>query len=365
MLRASEDIYVSEGEDVATLDENQDNSEGASKYTQWTVSMNNEMKALFRNDAWELTNLPKDRKSIGNKWVFIIKYMFNGEKERYEARLVSKRYNQRDGIDYGETISPVLNMVTVRCLLNLVVQSNWGFGIAGSIGQTANANLEDESFMVEQDMNDHINGNTPFTYNLQSKDEELRSKENLNDWLKQRWKNTCLMCFRDHERQSVEGNRMIFAEFLKVKYENKNVDDTTVKGDTTNSFDVKIDYGKTRDDPYSRRFGEYKDVFYNKIKQLANEYDLKIKKKGYSLDDVWEKCDKFHGSTVHPWDNEGFEEEEQWDSGIKKTDYQPPFVNIETFKRLIDIGLNLLLILIIFLLLAFGVDAVEKIKGKH
>nr|GFA28318.1 hypothetical protein [Tanacetum cinerariifolium] len=29
------------------------------------------------------------------------------------------------------------------------------------------------------------------------------------------------------------------------------------------------------------------------------------------------------------------------------------------------VGLNLLLILIIFLLLAFGVDAIEKIKGKH
>nr|GEY27097.1 hypothetical protein [Tanacetum cinerariifolium] len=42
--------------------------------------------------------------------------------------------------------------------------------------------------------------------------------------------------------------------------------------------------------------------------------------------------DMDEGVTVHPWDDEGFEEEEQWDSGIKKTDYQPPFVNIETFE---------------------------------
>nr|GEW44434.1 hypothetical protein [Tanacetum cinerariifolium] len=35
------------------------------------------------------------------------------------------------------------------------------------------------------------------------------------------------MCFRDHERQSVEGNRMIFADFLKVRYRNKNISDTT------------------------------------------------------------------------------------------------------------------------------------------
>ncbi|GKF43807.1 hypothetical protein Tco_0130359 [Tanacetum coccineum] len=35
------------------------------------------------------------------------------------------------------------------------------------------------------------------------------------------------MCFRDHERQSVDGNHMIFIDFLKVRYGNKTIDDTT------------------------------------------------------------------------------------------------------------------------------------------
>ncbi|GJZ29269.1 phospholipase-like protein [Tanacetum coccineum] len=35
------------------------------------------------------------------------------------------------------------------------------------------------------------------------------------------------MCFRDHERQSVGGNRMIFDDFLKVRYGSKSIDDTT------------------------------------------------------------------------------------------------------------------------------------------
>ncbi|GKE21434.1 hypothetical protein Tco_1432946 [Tanacetum coccineum] len=35
------------------------------------------------------------------------------------------------------------------------------------------------------------------------------------------------MCFRDHERQSVDGNHMIFTDFLKVRYGNKTIDDTT------------------------------------------------------------------------------------------------------------------------------------------
>ncbi|GKB11703.1 hypothetical protein Tco_0845626, partial [Tanacetum coccineum] len=64
---------------------------------------------------------------------------------------------------------------------------------------------------------------------------------------------------------------------------------------------------------------------------MANEYDLRIGKKGYALDDVWEKCEKFHGGTTFPWHDEEFEEE-RWESGVEKTDYEPPFVDIETFE---------------------------------
>ncbi|GJU64856.1 zf-CCHC domain-containing protein [Tanacetum coccineum] len=91
------------------------------------------------------------------------------------------------------------------------------------------------------------------------------------------------MCFQDHERQSVDGNHMTFTDFLKV----------------LDSFDIEADYGRTRDDPYSRKFDEYKKAFDNEIEQLANEYDLRIGKKGYVLDNVWEKCEKFHGDILY------------------------------------------------------------------
>ncbi|GJZ49043.1 hypothetical protein Tco_0603233 [Tanacetum coccineum] len=40
---------------------------------------------------------------------------------------------------------------------------------------------EDESFAIEQGMNDHTDGNTPFTPNPQSEDGELSSEEDLDD----------------------------------------------------------------------------------------------------------------------------------------------------------------------------------------
>lgn len=79
------------------------------------------MEALYRNNTWDLTNLPAGRKPIGCKWIYKIKYKSNGEIERYIARLITKGYSQKEGVDFDETFSPVVKIVTVRCLINLAI----------------------------------------------------------------------------------------------------------------------------------------------------------------------------------------------------------------------------------------------------
>ncbi|GJU86077.1 ribonuclease H-like domain-containing protein [Tanacetum coccineum] len=44
----------------------------------WINAMNNEMEALNRNKTWIITDLPPNRKAIGCKWVYKIKYKSNG-----------------------------------------------------------------------------------------------------------------------------------------------------------------------------------------------------------------------------------------------------------------------------------------------
>ncbi|GKC69497.1 ribonuclease H-like domain-containing protein [Tanacetum coccineum] len=83
------------------------------------------MNALYRNDTWDITDLPKGRKYIGEKWVFKNKYKSNGEIERYKARYVVGGYNQKEGIDFDETFSHMVEIITVRCVINLAVQNNW------------------------------------------------------------------------------------------------------------------------------------------------------------------------------------------------------------------------------------------------
>ncbi|KAJ0818200.1 putative RNA-directed DNA polymerase [Helianthus annuus] len=95
----------------------------AIKDPRWIEAMNQEMEALNRNNTWVVVDLPKGRKPIGCKWVYKIKYKANGEIERYKARLVAKGFNQKEGIDFGETFSPVVKMVTVRIILKLAVNN--------------------------------------------------------------------------------------------------------------------------------------------------------------------------------------------------------------------------------------------------
>jgi Reverse transcriptase (RNA-dependent DNA polymerase) len=62
--------------------------------------MQEELNALEKNETLKVIPLLKNKKSVGCKWVYKIKYNSDGFIERYKARLVAKGFTQTYGIDY-------------------------------------------------------------------------------------------------------------------------------------------------------------------------------------------------------------------------------------------------------------------------
>jgi len=86
----------------------------------WIEAMGEEYKSMQDNKVWELVLLPEGVKPIGCKWLFKTKRDSNGNVERYKARLVAKRFTQKEGIDFKETFSPVSSKDSFRTIMTLV-----------------------------------------------------------------------------------------------------------------------------------------------------------------------------------------------------------------------------------------------------
>ena len=60
------------------------------------------------------------KKAFHNKWVYRIKYKQDGSK-RYKVRLVVKRFQQKEMIDYIDIFSPVVKLNTIQSVLSIAV----------------------------------------------------------------------------------------------------------------------------------------------------------------------------------------------------------------------------------------------------
>ncbi|KAM2133212.1 hypothetical protein ACFX1R_003337 [Malus domestica] len=91
-------------------------------WSNWKQAIQVELDSLAKRKVFGLiVPTPPRVKPVGYKWVFLMKRNEKNEIVRYKARFVAQSFSQRPGIDYEETYSSVMDVITFRYLISLVV----------------------------------------------------------------------------------------------------------------------------------------------------------------------------------------------------------------------------------------------------
>ncbi|GJR44800.1 putative ribonuclease H-like domain-containing protein [Tanacetum coccineum] len=83
----------------------------------WVDAMQEELLQFKIQEVWILVDLPKGKKTIGLKWVYINKKDERGVVVRNKARLVAQGHRQEEGIDYDEVFALVARIEAIRIFL--------------------------------------------------------------------------------------------------------------------------------------------------------------------------------------------------------------------------------------------------------
>jgi len=92
---------------------------------EWNIAIAEDLKSITDNGTWEIVDLPRGPTPVKCRWVFRVKRGAEGEVIRYKAHLVAKGFTQRYGIDYLETIAPVVKLTSLRIILALAAARNY------------------------------------------------------------------------------------------------------------------------------------------------------------------------------------------------------------------------------------------------
>lgn len=114
---------------------------------EWCDVVDLEFEAMEANNTWDVTSLPKGKKSVDCRLLYSLKFNANGILERRKVRLVAKGYTQKEGLDFNQTFSPIAKMVTIKLLLKISASKRWVLHQLDISNAFLNGDLTEEIYM--------------------------------------------------------------------------------------------------------------------------------------------------------------------------------------------------------------------------
>ena len=108
--------------------------------------MKTEYDSLQKNEVWDIVEMQEGKNLVTGKWHFALKRNSKGEIIRHKARYVARGFKQKRGVDYDQTYSPTVKMITLRVLLSSAVQNEMKLKQLDIKTAYLNAGIEEEIF---------------------------------------------------------------------------------------------------------------------------------------------------------------------------------------------------------------------------
>jgi hypothetical protein len=116
----------------------------------WRDAVRTEIESLVSNETFAYADAAETqsegRKLLTSRWIFTTKPDGEGG-IRYKARLVARGDRQREGIDYSEVYSPVVNSQTLRTLFAVAAINDYEVEQMDAVTAFLNAPLDEELYM--------------------------------------------------------------------------------------------------------------------------------------------------------------------------------------------------------------------------
>lgn len=77
------------------------------------------------------------------------KFNADGSIDKYKARLVTKGYSQKEGVNYEDTFAPVAKMNTIRIMIALATKYDWKLHQLDVKSVFLNGDLKEEIYLVQ------------------------------------------------------------------------------------------------------------------------------------------------------------------------------------------------------------------------